>query len=165
MLCELKVRCIICKKTFKRARDLTSHVKIMHKQISEAQRREQDILLDLFAKSLKLSKQADKAKQSAACANPPLGSCADRSVRICFVCSKVFRSSGSAATALGGSGVTTTSNLGKTFIRHMQIQHGLTENGERLVECPVCEKNFFSQQQMQRHMYTHVVWVQASDGK
>ena len=45
----------------------------------------------------------------------------------------------------------------------MQIQHGLNERGERLLECPVCEKSFFNKQQMQRHMHTHEIWVPVSN--
>jgi uncharacterized C2H2 Zn-finger protein len=41
----------------------------------------------------------------------------------------------------------------------MQIQHGLNEKGEPLIECPVCEKSFFNKQQLERHMHTHKVWI------
>lgn len=177
ILPEPRVRCVICKKTFKRARDLMSHTKIMHKQMSESQRREQENLIEIHTKSVKSNKTHMKTRLKLANQSGPrcLATSSgatwpmDKSIRICFVCSKVFRSSSgqtSAATTSGmlGNSVTTTANLNKTFVRHMQIQHGLTENGDRLIECPVCEKNFFNQQQMQRHMHTHVVWVQCRPG-
>lgn len=175
ILPEPKVRCVICKKTFKRARDLMSHMKIMHKQMSESQRSEQEGLIELHTKSVKSNTTNTKARLKLAHQSGPrcLATSGatwplDKSIRICFVCSKVFRTSSgqtsAATTSMLGSSVTTTTNLNKTFVRHMQIQHGLTENGDRLIECPVCEKNFFNQQQMQRHMHTHVVWVQCRTG-
>ena len=73
------------------------------------------------------------------------------SEKVCLICKKVFKNSSSSSSS---------SSANKSFIRHMQIQHGLSEKGERLIECPVCEKCFFKQQQLERHMHTHEVWVE-----
>lgn len=65
-------------------------------------------------------------------------------VKLCFICNKMFKVSDDGKTD-------------KSFVRHMQIQHGMNEKGERLIDCPVCEKWFFNRQQMERHMRTHQV--------
>ena len=156
----------MCAKSFKRTRDLMSHIKIMHKNISNRDRKDQEALIDIHSNSLKSGRIL--ANQS----NPYQTSTASEQhikTRVCFVCSKIFREittneSNNQANHNNAttSNSVTTSNLNKTFIRHMQIQHGLNEHGERLIECPVCEKNFFNQQQMERHMHTHEVWVDAT---
>ena len=74
-------------------------------------------------------------------------------VKVCFICNKVFK------LAPSGSSGLVQAKANKTFVRHMQIQHGLNEKGERLVDCPVCNKWFFNRQQMERHMRTHQVWI------
>ena len=47
----------------------------------------------------------------------------------------------------------------KTYARHMQVHHGLSELGQPLSLCPVCEKGFQGRQQLERHMHTHLEWV------
>ena len=62
------------------------------------------------------------------------------SEKTCHVCMKVFKDS-------------------IKFQKHVQIQHGVNENGEPLIECPICERNFFNRQQLERHMHAHEIWV------
>ena len=60
--------------------------------------------------------------------------------RMCHICNKVLKDS-------------------KKYQKHVQSQHGINENGERLIECPICERNFFNRQQLERHMRIHETWV------
>ena len=109
-----------------------SHVKIMHKDISEEERQQQQNQIESYKIMSKSVINVLEMNRN----------------RSCFVCNKVFKE-------IPG----TNNSANKTFVRHMQIQHGLNQFGERLVECPVCEKSFFNRQQMERHMHTHEVWV------
>lgn len=120
------------------------HIKLSHKKITKSELTEQHSLIDLHNDLFNLSPKSNNSKQ----------------YRVCFVCNKIFRGQ---HTAIKNRNSLVTSNLNKTFTRHMQIQHGLDENGEQLIECPVCEKNFFNQQQLQRHMRTHEVWIHYKD--
>ena len=80
--------------------------------------------------------------------------------KTCPICKKVFKNN----TNNSNNNSNTPSSFNKSFTRHMQIQHGLNEKGERLIECPVCEKCFFKRQQLERHMHTHEVWVDTKVG-
>jgi hypothetical protein len=77
--------------------------------------------------------------------------------KVCPICKKVFKNN---TNPLNNNNNNNASSLNKSFTRHMQIQHGLNEKGERLIECPVCEKCFFKRQQLERHMHTHEIWVE-----
>lgn len=139
----------------------------MHKTITDRERHEQDFLIENHTKALNHYRSMKKSetdqttlynnKQQQALYST--GAHDTKASRSCFVCNKVFREAVSGTDVANTTNSIATNNLNKTFIRHMQIQHGLNERGERLVECPVCEKNFFNQQQMERHMHTHEVWV------
>jgi hypothetical protein len=157
--------CIVCTRKFRRARDVQSHVQIMHKNLSEEQKEQlkQEIqktsLLLTKAKSLrkKLLNQSVKMQPAQhplqqiklnTAINQPAASliAIPQGLKPCPICQKTFKSDG-----------TNTSN--RTFSRHMQIQHGMNEKCERLIDCPVCEKWFFNRQQMERHMRTHQSWI------
>jgi len=153
---DLRINCVVCQKSFKRVRDLDSHVKIMHKSLTAGQRQQQDILVAEHENTLRLNSKNSQPLQLQQQHINGL----QKHTRTCFICNKVFReASAEPSLSNGNNSVTTTNNLNKTFSRHMQIQHGLNERGERLIECPVCEKNFFNRQQMERHMHTHEIWV------
>jgi uncharacterized C2H2 Zn-finger protein len=83
--------------------------------------------------------------------------------KACPICKKVFKNTPTTNNSNSNNN-TATSSFNKSFTRHMQIQHGLNEKGERLIECPVCEKCFFKRQQLERHMHTHEVWVDTKIG-
>ncbi len=148
----LKINCMICNKKFKRIRDINSHIKIMHKNLTDLERKQQDDLLEMHKKLLKLNKK--KLLKSQLISTNLLTNSGNnihnesKNIKVCFVCNKIFKEN-----------LTNSTTVNKTFIRHMQIQHGLNEKGERLIECPVCEKNFFNRQQMERHMHVHEVWI------
>ena len=126
------------------------HIKLQHKNISKTDLTEQQSLIDLYNDLFNLNNFKQKQQQN------------DNNKRVCFVCNKIFRGLNT-KNFIKTTNCLRTSNLNKTFTRHMQIQHGLDENGERLIECPVCEKNFFNQQQLERHMHTHEVWIYSED--
>jgi hypothetical protein len=177
-LLEKKFPCVVCTRKFKRVRDLQSHVQIMHKKISDEQREQLKvdiektnsliakaksmrnkkspaIMNNLAAKSFLIQQQQQlqqhehqQQQQQASSSTSTAQSSNLQLVKVCFICSKVFKMSS-----------TNQAKNDKTFMRHMQIQHGLNEKGERLIDCPVCEKWFFNRQQMERHMRTHQVWI------
>ena len=137
----------------------------MHKNVSERDKKEHELHIErnLQLKQLKLNSdnlQADK-KHIPFISSMIVNKANEKKIKICFVCNKIFREKNSLLSGhlLNTTNSIVTANLNKTFVRHMQIQHGLSEKGERLIECPVCEKNFFNRQQMERHMHTHEVWV------
>ena len=173
---ERKYLCVVCNRRFKRTRDLQIHVQIMHKSITEQQKQQIQVEIQktnllikkpslLLAAQLQIQMQAasassaapSKAEQNAA--STPSDTVI--SGKVCFICKKVFKPS---STALAANSQQNTgainASINKSFVRHMQIQHGRNEKGERLSECPVCEKSFFNKQQMERHMHTHEVWVE-----
>ena len=170
---ERKYLCVVCNRRFKRTRDLQIHVQIMHKSITEQQKQQIQVEIQktnllikkpslLLAAQLQIQMQAASASSAPPKAEPNAASAANDTVisgKVCFICKKVFKPS---STALANSQNTSAINasINKSFVRHMQIQHGLNEKGERLIECPVCEKSFFNKQQMERHMHTHEVWVE-----
>lgn len=147
---QLKINCVVCTKKFKRIRDINSHIKIMHKTLSDTEKQQQEAILESHKKLLKLNKK-NIIKNQLITTNLLNHQSENKYIKVCFVCNKVFKETAPI------NGITNSSN--KTFIRHMQIQHGLNQKGERLIECPVCEKNFFNRQQMERHMHTHEVWI------
>jgi hypothetical protein len=165
--------CKECNRTFKRTRDLICHTQIMHKNIDLSTFSANDCLI---VKTLPpppvlqppppstaflptLSKQTPLTKQQLIYLNRQQHEleAETKDNKVCFVCNKVFKdtkNSTSTSTKVRPSG-----SYLKSFIRHMQTQHGMSETGQKLIECPVCLKSFFNQQQLERHMHTHESWV------
>jgi hypothetical protein len=151
ILPERKYTCIKCTRKFKRTRDLQIHIQIMHKDITEEERQQTQLEIQKINQLIKSNSYhmshhvINQSKTSTSNENNN----ENNNNKICKVCNKVFKSLNSSSN----------SNVNKSYIRHMQIQHGLNEKGERLIECPVCEKSFFNRQQLERHIHTHEVWV------
>ena len=186
---ERKYLCVVCSRKFKRTRDLQIHIQIMHKNLSELQKQQIQLeiqktnqmlktrylnnikqqqqqqqqnqqqqqqqqfnvntimqvsgiqQLNLQNQIIQQQQQQQQQHQQQSVLSLP------NNEKVCLICKKSFKNS-------------TGASFNKSFIRHMQIQHGLNEKGERLIECPVCEKCFFKRQQLERHMHTHEVWVE-----
>ncbi|RNA41658.1 gastrula zinc finger -like, partial [Brachionus plicatilis] len=159
---ERKYLCVVCARKFKRVRDLQTHVQIMHKNLTEAQKQELKAEIDktnlVMAKTRRARSRVLIDYHSA-----NLLSTNDPSTKVCFICKKVFRAVHNHAMCTA-PGVTHTFNLAKSFQRHLQIQHGINEKGEKLIDCPVCEKSFFAKIQLERHLRTHQVWIEDDGG-
>ena len=155
---ERKYLCIVCSRKFKRVRDLQTHVQIMHKNITELQKEELKAEIEktnlIMAKTRRSRNRAITDYHSA-----NLLSTNDPNTKVCFICKKIFRAVQHHSVSTT-QGVTNTFNLVKSFQRHLQIQHGINEKGEKLIDCPVCEKSFFAKIQLERHLKTHQVWIE-----
>lgn len=117
-----KITCVGCSKKFKRIRDINSHIRIMHKNWSKVEKEQQDAILEMHIKLIKLNKKNIIKKQISSASLLMSQNENNKNVKICFVCNKIFKELTS----------TPISSLNKTFIRHMQIQHGLNEKGKEI---------------------------------
>lgn len=142
-----KFLCVVCKRKFRRVRDLQTHTNIMHKQMSDAERElmRQEIektnqMLANYRRMLKSSRRSGAAAAAAA-ARRHLAAVSNAAAyassshhhvqqqqhqlvtidghqsqmlanKVCPVCNKVFKND---------------NTTNKTFMRHLQIQHGLSE--------------------------------------
>lgn len=149
-----KYLCVVCKRKFRRVRDLQTHTGIMHKQMSDEDRELMRVeiektnqMLANYRRMLKTSRRRRPAQMvtsssssaSSTSHNMSLFSTSASSAaisaaqlattssgmtlqqtqmlanKVCPICNKVFKSDSS-------------SNMtSKTFMRHLQIQHGLSE--------------------------------------
>ncbi|CAF0852318.1 unnamed protein product [Brachionus calyciflorus] len=152
---DRKYLCVVCNRKFKRVRDLQTHVQIMHKNMSDSQREE--LRAEIDKTNLLIAKNRRARNREFHSIN--MLSNNDPNTKICFICNKIFRAVQNHELSTT-PGVTNTFNLTKSFQRHLQLQHGINEKGEKLIDCPVCEKSFFSKIQLERHLRTHQVWIE-----
>lgn len=118
-----KYLCIVCKRKFRRVRDLQTHVSIMHKGLSDTER--EMIRLEIEKTNQMLTNLRVKSRGggnhnnfvianviSNANQHPQTSSSLNK---VCPICNKLFKIDANST------------GLNKTFMRHMQIQHGLNE--------------------------------------
>ncbi len=117
---ELRVNCVCCNKSFKRERDLMSHIKIMHKDLTEKQKLDQEaeikILYTKMAKQKQLkSTNTQSDKKVFVLPSSIVKLSENKKIKLCFVCNKIFRDANTVIGSNLNSVITT--NINKSFIR------------------------------------------------
>ena len=118
-----KYLCIVCKRKFRRVRDLQTHVSIMHKTMSDGEREAMRAEIDKTNQLLVAYRRALKSgrrRRVVATASVVLAPIQQSGNRVCPICGKMFKNDAKGPNA-------TANSHNKTFMRHMQIQHGLSE--------------------------------------